>query len=40
MQGNQHDTHAQVEPDTQHKDFFRGFKTGHIKTSGATINTV
>ncbi len=29
-----------VEPDTQRAEFFKGFKTEQIKTSGAAINTV
>lgn len=31
---------AQAEADTQGSEFFKGFKTEHIKTSGATIKTV
>jgi haloacetate dehalogenase len=29
-----------AEPDTQHTEFLKRFKTERIKTSGATINTV
>src|SRR5260370_10760769 len=35
-----HVASAEAEPKTQREEFFKGFKTAHIKTSGATINTV
>src|SRR5256886_17473330 len=35
-----HVASAETEPETQREEFFNGFKTEQIKTSGATIKTV
>ena len=31
---------SMIQTGTQHKEFFEGFKTERIETSGATINTI
>src|SRR5207244_13569097 len=35
-----HGARAEAEPETQREEFFKGFKTEQIKTTGATIKTV
>jgi hypothetical protein len=40
MQRDRQDADTATEGETQRTQFFEGFKTEQIKTSGATINTV